>query len=122
MLVTALSPTIGYDKASAIAHKADDEGTSLRDAALGLGVAAADFDRTVDPSAMVGHPRNDQAIQGRFPEVRGFARGLLSDFNAVTNGLTQHWSSGPVEGHVNRVKMMSSSRGHRSPRLSRNRT
>ena len=48
----------------------------------------------------------NQAIQGRFPEVRGFARGLLSDFDAVTNGLTQHWSSGPVEGHVNRVKMI----------------
>ena len=64
----------------------------------------------------------NQAIRGRFPEVRGFARGLLSDFNAVTNGLTQHWSSGPVEGHVNRVKMMSSSRGDLTPRLSQNRT
>ena len=37
MLVTALSPVIGYDKASAIAHKADDEGTTLREAALALG-------------------------------------------------------------------------------------
>jgi fumarate hydratase class II len=37
MLVTALSPHIGYDKASAIAHKADDEGTTLRQAALSLG-------------------------------------------------------------------------------------
>lgn len=37
MLVTALSPTIGYDKTSAIAHKADREGTSLREAALALG-------------------------------------------------------------------------------------
>jgi fumarate hydratase class II len=36
MLVTALSPHIGYDKASAISHKADDEGTSLREAALAL--------------------------------------------------------------------------------------
>src|SRR6202012_6096997 len=43
MLVTALSPYIGYDKASAIAHKADDDGTSLREAALALGVSAADF-------------------------------------------------------------------------------
>jgi hypothetical protein len=38
MLVTALSPHIGYDKASAIAHKADDEGSTLREAALALGV------------------------------------------------------------------------------------
>src|SRR5579864_1031905 len=43
MLVTALSPIIGYDEASAIAHKADDDGTSLRAAALALGVSAADF-------------------------------------------------------------------------------
>ena len=62
MLVTALSPHIGYDKASAIAHKADDEGTTLRDAALALGVPAAEFDRVVDPKAMVGEPRRDLRI------------------------------------------------------------
>jgi fumarate hydratase class II len=62
MLVTALSPTIGYDKASAIAHKADDDGTTLREAALTLGVAAADFDRIVDPKTMVGHPRSDLGL------------------------------------------------------------
>ena len=45
MLVTALSPHVGYDKASAIAHKADDEGTTLREAALSLGVSADEFDR-----------------------------------------------------------------------------
>jgi aspartate ammonia-lyase len=49
MLVTALSPVIGYDKASAISHKADDEGTSLREAALTLGVSASDFDWIVQP-------------------------------------------------------------------------
>lgn len=55
MLVTALSPEIGYDKASAIAHKADDEGTTLREAAVASGyVSAAEFDRIVDPAAMVG--------------------------------------------------------------------
>ena len=37
MLVTALSPVIGYDKASAIAHKANDENTTLREAALASG-------------------------------------------------------------------------------------
>ena len=46
MLVTALSPVIGYDKASAIAHKANDEDTTLRQAALGSGyISEADFDR-----------------------------------------------------------------------------
>jgi fumarate hydratase, class II len=55
MLVTALSPVIGYDKASAIAHKANDEGTTLREAALATGyITAADFDRIVNPAAMVG--------------------------------------------------------------------
>jgi fumarate hydratase, class II len=55
MLVTALSPVIGYDKASAIAHKANDEGTTLREAAVATGyVSAEEFDRAVDPAAMVG--------------------------------------------------------------------
>ncbi|PVE08507.1 class II fumarate hydratase [Streptomyces scopuliridis] len=54
MLVTALSPEIGYDKASRIAHKADDEGTTLREAALATGyITAQDFDRIVDPKKMV---------------------------------------------------------------------
>jgi len=57
MLVTALSPSIGYDKASAIAHKASDEGTTLREAALATGyISADDFDRIVNPSKMVGDP------------------------------------------------------------------
>jgi fumarate hydratase class II len=63
MLVTALSPVIGYDKASAISHKADREGTSLRDAALALGVSAADFDRIVQPKTMVGNPRRDLGLE-----------------------------------------------------------
>jgi fumarate hydratase class II len=63
MLVTALSPHIGYDKASAIAHKADDEGTTLRDAALAVGVSADDFDRIVDPRTMVGDPRRDLGLK-----------------------------------------------------------
>jgi fumarate hydratase class II len=55
MLVTALSPVIGYDKASAIAHKANDEGTTLREAALATGyISATEFDRIVNPAAMVG--------------------------------------------------------------------
>jgi fumarate hydratase class II len=60
MLVTALSPVIGYDKASAIAHYALDHNTTLRDAALKTGfVSAEDFDRLVDPQKMVGNARRD---------------------------------------------------------------
>jgi len=55
MLVTALNPHIGYEKAAEIALKAHREGTSLREAALRLGyVSAEDFDRWVDPHAMAG--------------------------------------------------------------------
>jgi fumarate hydratase class II len=55
MLVTALSPVIGYDKASAIAHKADDEDLTLKEAALRSGyIDEARFDEIVDPAKMVG--------------------------------------------------------------------
>jgi fumarate hydratase class II len=55
MLVTALSPVIGYDKASVIAHSANDKGTTLREAALASGyISGQDFDRVVNPSTMVG--------------------------------------------------------------------
>jgi fumarate hydratase class II len=54
MLVTALAPHIGYDKAAAIAKKAHKEGTGLRDAALALGyVTAQQYDEWVKPEEMV---------------------------------------------------------------------
>lgn len=54
MLVTALSPVIGYDKASEVAHYALDHDLSLRDATLKLGyVSAQEYDRIVDPGKMV---------------------------------------------------------------------
>jgi fumarate hydratase class II len=56
MLVTALSPVIGYDKASKIAHHAMDHDLTLKAAALELGfVTEGEFDRIVDPQKMV-HP------------------------------------------------------------------
>ena len=55
MLVTALAPEIGYDKAAKIAKHAHENGSTLKEAALGLGyVDAATFDRLVDPRAMLG--------------------------------------------------------------------
>jgi fumarate hydratase class II len=55
MLVTALNPYIGYDRAAQIAKKAHREGLSLREAALALGlVSGEDFDRWVVPARMVG--------------------------------------------------------------------
>ena len=56
MLVTALAPVIGYDKASKIAHYAIDHDLTLKEAALKLEyVTEAEFDKVVDPSKMV-HP------------------------------------------------------------------
>jgi fumarate hydratase class II len=55
MLVTALTPEIGYDKAAAIAHHAHHHGMTLREAALNLGhVDAETFDRIVDARRMTG--------------------------------------------------------------------
>ncbi len=54
MLVTALAPVIGYDKASKIAHYAMDNDLTLKAAALKLGfVTEAEFDKVVDPTKMV---------------------------------------------------------------------
>jgi fumarate hydratase, class II len=52
MMVTALSPIIGYDKASVIAHDAIDHDLTLKDAALKQGVSEELYDRVVDPLAL----------------------------------------------------------------------
>ena len=57
MLVTALNPHIGYDKAAQIAKKAHKEGTNLREAALASGhLTAEQFDAWVRPEDMVSSP------------------------------------------------------------------
>jgi len=62
MLVTALSPFIGYDRAAEIAHKALTENTTLRAAAVASGyVSTEEFDRIVDAKRMVGtQPSRDR--------------------------------------------------------------
>ena len=55
MLVTALNPRIGYDKAAKVAQKAHAEGTSLRAACVSLGYLSGDeFDHLVRPELMLG--------------------------------------------------------------------
>ena len=55
MLVTALSPVIGYDKAAAIAHVANDQDLTLKEAALASGYIGQErFDEIVDPKKLVG--------------------------------------------------------------------
>ena len=56
MLVTALNPHVGYDNAAKIAKKAHHDGTTLKEAAVELGIlSAADFDKLIKPEDMV-HP------------------------------------------------------------------
>jgi fumarate hydratase, class II len=54
MLVTALAPKFGYDKAAKIAKTAHKNGTTLREEALLAGISAADFDAIVRPEKMIG--------------------------------------------------------------------
>jgi hypothetical protein len=56
-----------------------------------------------------GHLLNqwiNSAVTTDLPPLRSFARGLLPDYDAVRNGLTLPHSSGPVEGNINRIKML----------------
>ena len=67
MLVTALNPVIGYDKAAKISHKAFKEGTSLKEACLKLGfLTESEFDQAINPKKMAHphtkHPRQPSAI------------------------------------------------------------
>jgi transposase len=48
----------------------------------------------------------DTARAAGLPGIASFAKGLEQDIDAVTNGLTMNWSSGPVEGRVNHIKMV----------------
>ncbi|WP_255182544.1 lyase family protein [Rhodococcus sp. WWJCD1] len=62
MLVTALSPVIGYEKAAAMAHRALADDSILRDAALAIGFVDGDeFDRIVDPARMIGIDISDSS-------------------------------------------------------------
>jgi fumarate hydratase class II len=66
MLVTALNPYIGYEKAAQIAKKAHVEGTTLKDATVSLGfLSAEEFDRIVVPAKMTGPQKPDIEKPGR---------------------------------------------------------
>ena len=102
MLVTALSPVIGYDKASAIAHKANDEGLTLKEAALA-----------------VRRHRREALRRDRRPEEDGRARcrpGAKSRVArlAPPQSTARSASTAPVRAQRDRRK-------HRRHRLSRSR-
>jgi fumarate hydratase, class II len=65
MLVTALTPHIGYDKAAAIAKKAHQEGTTLKEAAVTSGyVTREQFEAWIKPESMIGSKRSGLALDG----------------------------------------------------------
>jgi transposase len=64
-------------------------------AAMGTGLTGQDLPQWVTAARDSG-----------LPGISSFARGLEHDIDAVTNGLTMTWSSGPVEGRVNHIKMI----------------
>ncbi|WP_240805744.1 transposase [Streptomyces sp. A1547] len=60
-------------------------------------------------STRTGQHLKDWAVSARaeeLPNLRSFATGLEKDWDAVVQGLTTHWNSGPVEGRVNHIKMV----------------
>ena len=60
MLVTALNPHIGYDKATEVAKKAYNDNSSLREAIVALGyMSSEDFDQLVQPENMIHPAKND---------------------------------------------------------------
>ena len=60
MLVTALNPHIGYDKAAEVAKKAYSDNSSLREAIVALGyMSGEDFDQLVQPENMIHPAKND---------------------------------------------------------------
>jgi fumarate hydratase class II len=72
MLVTALAPHIGHDAAAGVARLADRNGSTLREAALALGVVTADeFDRWVEPRQMT--------LASNVPAVRAQVNRSLRD-------------------------------------------
>lgn len=50
-------------------------------------------------------PWIEDAISSNVKEIKGFAKGLLSDIEAIENGVRLPWSNGPVEGLVNKLKI-----------------
>jgi fumarate hydratase, class II len=65
MMVTALSPIIGYDRASVISHYAIDKNLTLKQAALANGVSEQLYDRVVDPLALTKGGSADLAANGK---------------------------------------------------------
>jgi transposase len=95
------------------ADLADDDRAALGQITARCAELKATRDLVRQFADMLSHRRGEQlpawasqAETSPVSELRGFAKGLRKDWAAVTAGLTVSYSSGPVEGHVNRIKMI----------------
>src|SRR5262245_6654908 len=70
----------------------------------GYGIVAAYAGRLRQPERL--DPWLQRATASAVDAVRRFATGLYEDYEAVKAGVTLPWNSGPVEGHINRLKML----------------
>lgn len=91
----------------------DDATTALKNACAACPDIAAVTELAHGFTTLVRQRQGDRledwitrACAGPIPEIRTFANGLRKDLDAVTAGLTLTWSSGPVEGAINRIKMI----------------
>src|SRR5258708_39594116 len=105
MLVTALAPQIGYDRAAKIAKTAHANGTTLREEAVGGGyVTEAEFDRLGRPEKMGRPGERPSASIGRDAKLQRSATRTRLDLNSIANekiigrpAAFRHW---PRWGHV----------------------
>ena len=74
-----------------------DEAITLAEAFIG---------RVRDPAPDRLDPWLNQAVRGTLRPLRSFAKRLSADFDAVHAAVELDWSNGPVEGHINRLKML----------------
>ena len=72
--------------------------------AIALAQGFAQFVRQRQPAQL--DPWLKRATTSTLEAVQRFAKGLYEDYHAVKAGLTLPWSNGPVEGHINRLKML----------------
>jgi transposase len=92
----------------------DDTDKASLDAILASSPELAAVTATVRAFAILMNERRGRKLEGWMaaaeatgePALRSFVTGLRNDQDAVTNGLSLRWSSGAIEGHVNRIKMI----------------
>ncbi len=93
----------------------DDAGKASLDAILAASPELAAVTASVRAFAVMMNERRGRKLLEQWmtdtdatgePALRSFVTGLRADQDAVTHGLSLRWSSGSVEGHVNRIKML----------------